>query len=121
MKGVSGHDSALLGFSGPVTTWAKEMNFVMNIAPGTGSIARPVGQWSSALPLNHGCSRTQNEKNIQGVPTVYTCRATLTSTIQVRIHRLWNSCWQTNRPAFSSSSNSVRHILHCALSSEKLS
>ena len=31
------------------------MNFVMNHAPGTGSIDRPVGQQSSALPLYHGC------------------------------------------------------------------
>ena len=38
-----------------ITTWANEMNFVMNHAPGAGSIARPVGQQSSALPLYHGC------------------------------------------------------------------
>ena len=34
-----GHDSALLGYAGPGTTWANEMNFVMNHAPGAGSIA----------------------------------------------------------------------------------
>ena len=44
MIGVLGHDSALKGYTGPGTTWANEMNFVMNLAPGTGSIARPVGQ-----------------------------------------------------------------------------
>ena len=34
-----GHDSALKGFTGPGTTWANEINFVMNHAPGAGSIA----------------------------------------------------------------------------------
>ena len=37
MTGVLGHNSA------------DEMNFVMNYAPGVGSIAQPVGQQSSAL------------------------------------------------------------------------
>ena len=34
-------------------TWVNEMNFVMNHAPGARSIARPVGQQSSAIPLYH--------------------------------------------------------------------
>ena len=31
------------------------MNFVMNHAPGAGSIARPVDQQSSVLSLSYGC------------------------------------------------------------------
>ena len=42
MIGVLGHVSALLGYAGPGTSWANEMIFVMNHAPGM--IARPVGQ-----------------------------------------------------------------------------
>ena len=37
--------------------WANEMNYVMNHAPGAGSIARTVEQQSSALPLYHGCPK----------------------------------------------------------------
>ena len=44
MIGVLGHDSALQGYAGPETTWANKMNFVMNHAPGAGSLAQPVGQ-----------------------------------------------------------------------------
>ena len=32
-------------------TWANDMNFVMNRAPRAGSIAQPVDQMSSALPI----------------------------------------------------------------------
>ena len=38
MIDVLGHDSALLGYTRPGTTWANEMNFVMNHAPSAGSI-----------------------------------------------------------------------------------
>ena len=38
MNGVLGPDSALEGYTGTGTTWVKEMNFVMNNAPGTGLI-----------------------------------------------------------------------------------
>ena len=41
MDGVLDHDSALLDYTGPGTTWANEMN-IINHAPGAGSIARPV-------------------------------------------------------------------------------
>ena len=44
MIGVLGHDSALSSYTWPETTWANEMNFDMNDAPGAGSMARPVGQ-----------------------------------------------------------------------------
>ena len=37
MNGVLGHYSALQGYTG--TTWANEMNFVMDHFPGAGSIA----------------------------------------------------------------------------------
>ena len=54
MIGVLGHDPALGRLY-----WARDlgnqMNFVMNHAPGAGSIAQPVDQQSSALPLYHGC------------------------------------------------------------------
>ena len=40
-----------------------EMNFAMNHAPATGSIARPVGQQSSALPLYHECLQKKKKKN----------------------------------------------------------
>ena len=36
------HDSELQGYTGPGTTWANEMYYAMNHAPGAGSIARPV-------------------------------------------------------------------------------
>ena len=50
MNGVLGHDSALLRlYTEPETTWANVMNFVMNLAPVAGSIARPVGQQSSDI------------------------------------------------------------------------
>ena len=41
MTGVLGHDSALSGYTGPRTTWANEMNFVMNHTL-AGSIEGPV-------------------------------------------------------------------------------
>ena len=53
--GVLGHDSVSQGYTGQDTTWANEINFVMNHAPGAGSIARPVDQHSSALPLYNRC------------------------------------------------------------------
>ena len=56
MNDALGNDSVLEGKTGPETTWVNEMTFVMNHAPGTGSIARPVGQQSSALPHCYGAS-----------------------------------------------------------------
>ena len=52
MIGVLGHDSALQGYTGPGTTWANEMNFVMNLTPGAGSNARhwPVVQRATTVP-----------------------------------------------------------------------
>ena len=38
------------------TTWANGLKFVMNHAPGAGSITPPVHQQSSALSLCYGCS-----------------------------------------------------------------
>ena len=49
MIDVLGHDSALKGYTGPRTTLANEMNFVMNRAPGTGSIVRPAVQRSTTV------------------------------------------------------------------------
>ena len=48
---------------GPETTWAYEMNFVGNHAPGAGSLDRPVGQQSSALPLYHGCLQPRSRSS----------------------------------------------------------
>ena len=39
MIGVLDHDSALYGYTGPWATWANEMDFVVNHAPGAWSIA----------------------------------------------------------------------------------
>ena len=44
MTGILGHDSALQGYIGPGTTWANEMNFVMNHAPIDHSTCWPVVQ-----------------------------------------------------------------------------
>ena len=41
---VSCHNSVLQGSTGPGTTWANEMNFGMNHAPGPGSITQLVDQ-----------------------------------------------------------------------------
>ena len=49
MIGILGHDSALYGYTRPGTTSTNEIIFVMNHAPGAGSITHPVGQWSSAI------------------------------------------------------------------------
>ena len=49
MIDVLGHDFALSGTTGQGTTWASELNFVMNHTPGAGSIAGPVDQQSSTL------------------------------------------------------------------------
>ena len=46
-------DSALQGCTWPGTTWANEIYFVMNHALGAGSLARPVDQQSSTLPLGY--------------------------------------------------------------------
>ena len=51
INGVLGHDSVWQGYTGPNTTWANEINSVMNHAPGAGSLARPVDQQSIVLPL----------------------------------------------------------------------
>ena len=53
MNGVLGHNSAPYGYTGQGTTWANEMNFVINHVPVTGSIARPVNQQASVPPLYH--------------------------------------------------------------------
>ena len=53
MNGVLGHDSVLIRLYWAGATWGNEVNFVMNHAPGAGSIARPVDQQSSDLPLQN--------------------------------------------------------------------
>ena len=42
-----GHDSAFIRLYWAGTTWANEMNLIMNNVPGAGSIDRPVDQQSS--------------------------------------------------------------------------
>ena len=49
-------------YTEPGTTWANEMNFVMNHVSGAGSIARPVDQHYSALLLYHRCPRANEMK-----------------------------------------------------------
>ena len=62
--GVLGHDSALVGYTGPGTTWADGMNFGMNIAPGAGSITRPINQQSSALYCSTDAPDGNSEKHL---------------------------------------------------------
>ena len=54
MIGVLGYDFALQGYTGQGSTCVNEMNFVINHAPGAGSIGRPVDKQSNALPLCYG-------------------------------------------------------------------
>ena len=53
MNGVLGCASAPYGCTGPETTWANGMNFIMNHVPGARFIARHVDQQSSMLPVYH--------------------------------------------------------------------
>ena len=55
MNAVLGNNSALEDYAVPWTTWANEINFGMNHAPGAGSIAQPVDLQSNALPLCYEC------------------------------------------------------------------
>ena len=55
MIGVLCHDSALKGYTGPGTTWANKIHFVMNHAPGAGTFAQTVDLQSTALILSYGC------------------------------------------------------------------
>ena len=68
MNCVLGQEFALHGYTGPGITWANEISLVMNHATGTGSIARPVGQQSSALPLCYRRTpspQTEYEMNVE--------------------------------------------------------
>ena len=56
VNGVLGHDTALARLYW--TTWANEMNFVMN---------RPVVQQSYAIPLYHGCPPHNRIREIDGL------------------------------------------------------
>ena len=51
MNGALDHDCALYGYTGPRTTWANGMNFIMNHDPSAESIVRPTDEQYSALPL----------------------------------------------------------------------
>ena len=51
LNGVLGRDSVLVRLYWAGTTWAYEMNFAMNHAPGARSLARPVAQQSSATTV----------------------------------------------------------------------
>ena len=56
MNGVLSHGCTLQGYTGPWTTWANEMNFVMNRAPVTGLLTRPVDQGAYTVPwMPLGC------------------------------------------------------------------
>ena len=57
MNGVLGPRFYAVSLYWPGTTWANEMKFVMNHVPSAGSIARPIDQRSSALPLYMNASR----------------------------------------------------------------
>ena len=53
MNYVLGHDSALVRYTGPGTTWANEMKCFMNHTPGARSSLDLLAS-SPALPLYHG-------------------------------------------------------------------
>ena len=55
MNDIVDHDSTLKGYAGPGTTWAIEMNFVMNHVTGAGLRDQPVDLQSSALPMCYDC------------------------------------------------------------------
>ena len=57
------HDSTLVRLYWAGDNLVNEMNFVMNHASGAGSIARPVDQQSSAMPLYHGCLHIGEEES----------------------------------------------------------
>ena len=61
MNGVLGHDSAFVRLCWAGDNLANEMNFVMNHAPGAGSITRPVDQRATTVPRMSPivCTRTQ--------------------------------------------------------------
>ena len=69
MNGDLGHDSPLQGYTGPETTLAKQTNFVMNHAPGTGSIAR-----STCWPAVHRATTM-----LQMCPTIIIIMTTTTT------------------------------------------
>ena len=73
MSSVLGNSSALQGYTGPGTTFANEMNFGMNHAPGARSICQNVNLQSSVL-LCYGCPQlcTDNQEGKLGelVPSV---------------------------------------------------
>ena len=85
-----GHDSALLRLywagDNLGTTGAKK-NFVMNHAPGAGSIPRPVGQKSSTLPLYYRCPLSQLNRTVSSINVKRSCnyRSNLESVHQVPI------------------------------------
>ena len=51
MNAVLGHDSALQGNTGTETTWANEMIFVMNHAPGTATVRPAVQRATTVLSI----------------------------------------------------------------------
>ena len=63
MNGVSGQNSALLGYTGPRTTWANDFNFGMNHAPGAGSITQPVDQHATTVQQVNTPSPTLQHKH----------------------------------------------------------
>ena len=71
MKSVLGYD---YGYTGPGTTWANEMNFIMNHVLGAGMIAQPVFQQSSGLTLYHGrpfCMTMTDENRTQDLACIH--------------------------------------------------
>ena len=67
MNGVLGHDSTLVRLYWAGVTQVNEVNLIMKHVPGAGSIARPVDQQSSALPLYHGCLLLDFRKKISPI------------------------------------------------------
>ena len=75
MNGVLGHNSALYGYTGPETTWANGMNFLMKHAPGAGLLARPVDllRYTSVVQYwMFACCTMTRSKLFHRIVAVYT-------------------------------------------------
>ena len=64
MNGALGHDSALQGYTGPGTTWADEMNFVMNHALVQDRSLDLLISSPARYQIYHGCPQRMPSSNL---------------------------------------------------------
>ena len=65
------------------------MNFVMNHAPGAGSITRPVDQQSNPIPLYHRCPPFTLSISVLSYETVWTSYAIIISKLRLNSNRAY--------------------------------